>query len=211
MKLNRLTIASLAVIVTASANAVILTPDVFTALPGTLTPGGTVVEDVLQSFSFAANGGTMSGTVQNRVVRKADNTYFFAWRIFNDANSSGPVQDLRLAGFNTSVYDGDWDPSSPGTISPTQAILFSFPGGFVNFNFNEATNPGGVTAGNSSKMFYLDTNATAYGQVAAYDLTNIGQSSASGIYSTFAPVPEPASLAILGIGVLALVRRKKKN
>ena len=132
MKLNRLTIASLAVIVTASANAVILAPDVFTALPGTLTPGGTVVEDVLQSFSFAANGGTMSGTVQNRVVRKADNTYFFAWRIFNDANSSGPVQDLRLIGFNTSVYDGDWDPSSPGTISPTRAILFSIPGGFVN-------------------------------------------------------------------------------
>ncbi len=211
MKINRLTFAAFVAVVASSANAVILVPDVFTALPGTLTPGGTIVEDVLQPFSFAANGGTMTGTVQNRVVRKADNTYFFAWRIFNDANSSGPVQDLRLGGFITSVYDGDWDPSSPGTISPTQAILFSFPGGFVNFNFNEATNPGGVTAGNSSKMFYLDTNATAYGQVAGYDLTNIGQTAASGAFSTFAPVPEPASLAILGMGILALARRKRKN
>ena len=64
MKINRLTFAAVVAVVASSANAVILVPDVFTALPGTLTPGGTVVEDVLQPFSFAANGGTMTGTVQ---------------------------------------------------------------------------------------------------------------------------------------------------
>jgi PEP-CTERM motif len=208
---KRLTLIASAIVAASSAHAVILTPDVFTALPGTLGPGGTVIEDVLQPFSFSAYGGTVSGQVQSRVVRKGDGTLLFAWRMFNDANSSGNIQDLRLVNFVTSVYDADWDNPSLGDMAPTRALLFSMPGGFVNFNFNQASNPGGLIPRESSKFFYLNTNETKYAQVGQYDLANLGQTEISVLYSTFAPVPEPATLAVLGIGILALARRKKRS
>ena len=211
MKLSKITFATASLVAASAANAVILTPGAFTDLPGTVTPGGTVIEDVDQSFSFAAYGGTVSGFVQNRVVRKGDGTLFFAWRMFNDAASSGNIQDLRLGNFISSVYDGDWDPSSPGDISPPKAFLFNGTGGDVNFNFNKTTFPGGVAPGQSSNFFYLNTGATLYGQVAQYDLTNMGQTEISGEYATFAPVPEPATFAVVGIGILALTRRKRKS
>ena len=213
MKLQRLTLAAIAVAAVTTAHAVILNPDVYTSLPGTLGPGGTVVEDVLQPFSFSAYGGTVSGQVQNRVVRKGDGTYLFAWRVLNDANSSGNIADLRLGGFLTSVYDGDWDNPSIGDTAPTRAKLFSQPGGFVNFNFYNADNIGGIAPRDSSKFFYLNTDATSYGQVAIYDLTNFWQTEISGTFSTFAPttVPEPASFAVLGFGIFALARRKRNS
>lgn len=210
MNTQRLTIAVLAAFAATSANAVILVPGVWTALPGTQSPGGTVVEDDLQPFSFSAYGGTVSGQVQNRVVLKGDGTYLFAWRVFSDANSAGNIADLRLGNFITTMYDADWDNPSLGDTPPTQALLFNQPGGFVNFNFLDNAGGGGLEPRLSSKFFYINTDATSYARVGSYDLTNVGQTEISGQYSTFVPVPEPMSLTALGLGILALARRKKR-
>jgi hypothetical protein len=192
-----------------ASQAVILTPDVYTDLPGITTIPGTVIADVVKPFSFSAYGGTVSGSVQSRVTRKDNGTLLFEWRMISDDNSSGAIQDLRLGGFLTSVYDADWESAGLGDTNPTRGLLFSAPGGFVNFNFNQATNPGGVLPGHSSFFFFLDTDATEFGEVALYDLTNLGQSEISGPYSTFAPVPEPATLAVLSVGALALIRKRR--
>ena len=160
-------------------------------------------------FSFPAYGGTVSGSVQSRVTQKSDGTLLFEWRLLNDANSAGAIQDLRLGGFLTAIYDGDWESAGLGDTNPTRGLLFSGPGGYVNFNFNQETNPGGVPPGHESFFFFLNTNATAFGEVALYDLTNLGQTETSGAFSTFAPVPEPASLAALGLGAVALIRRRR--
>jgi hypothetical protein len=194
------------------SQAVPLVPDAYTALPGIPTIPGTVVQDVISPFSFSAYGGTVSGSVQNRVTLKGDGTYLFEWRVFNDANSAGPIQDLRLVNFVVPAYDGDWESAGLGDTHPTQAYLFGSPHvGDVNFNFSQPTGAY-LGAGHSSFFFYLNTTATTYGLVAEYDLTNVGQSQISSLYSTFAPVvPEPASLTMLGLGALALIRRRKNR
>ena len=71
MKKTLLTLSLLAA--AAAAHAVNLTPGAWTALPGTTVAtepqlAGTVLEDSLTSFSFAAYGGMVSGTVQSRSV-----------------------------------------------------------------------------------------------------------------------------------------------
>lgn len=204
----RLLTFALAVAAVQPALAVILNVGVLTPLPGTISPGGTVLADVDKDFAFAAYGGTVTGHVQNRVVRKGDGTLFFAWRIFNDPNSSGAIQSFRLGQFMTSVYDGDSDPSSPvGSVPSTNA--FNFGGGFVNFNFQGVTGaPSALVAGTASEFVYLNTDATEYGEVAIYDLANIGHTEISDTFSTFAPVPEPASLCVLVLGALVLKRRR---
>ena len=202
---------SLAVIA-ASSQAVTLTPGAWTPLPGIPFIAGTVVQDVLTPFSFTADGGTISGQVQNRVTLKADGTYLFEWRVFNDSTSAGAVQDLRLGNFLTDNYDGNWESAGLGDVNPTQAFLFTGGAGDVNFNFTQPNGASSLTAGLTSYFFYLNTDATHYSMNALYDLTNEGQTQISGEYATFAPAatPEPASLGALGFGVIALLRRRKK-
>jgi hypothetical protein len=206
---KRVSLCVFLAVVAATSQAVPLIPGVYTPLPGITSIPGTVVQDVLTPFSFSADGGTISGEVQNRVTLKADGTYLFEWRVFNDSTSAGAVQDLRLGNFITDAYDGNWESAGLGDVNPTQAFLFTGSAGDVNF-----TQPSGASSlapGLSSYFFYLNTDATKYGLVAEYDLTNEGQSDISGEYSTFAPMstPEPASFGALGIGVLAILRRPK--
>lgn len=217
-KLVQALVAAALFTVGASAGAVVLPVGVATPLPGTtsaLEPqlAGLVLEDVVKAFSFAANGGTISGTVQSRVVRSfLDGTLDFYWRVISDAGSAGSMQSFRIGDFLASEYNANWRIDGLGDQQPLSALLFPGGGGFVNFDF-DAPGGGGLQAGSESYFMFLDTNATKYAETGLYDLTNMGQTEISDLYSTFAPsyVPEPGSLAIFGLGIagLMLVRRRK--
>lgn len=193
------------------AFAVPLAPGVWTNLPGTQTPGGLVLQDLSQNFSYTDGAALITGSVTSRVVQKADGTLFFAWRVSNDPNSQGGVGTLRLGNFIADQYDGDYDPTSPWPTPITQAFLFPAPHapGYINVLFGSTS--GVLDAGSDSKFFYLDTHSHSYGMTAFYDLANLSTTQISGEYSTFAPtVPEPASVAALGMGFAALLRRRRK-
>ena len=210
MALRRIAFVLFATVTAAVSQAVILIPDTWVDLPGTAGPGGTVIEDDVVGFAFSAYGGTVSGSVQNRVIRQGDGTLAFAWRVFNDANSAGVIQDFRLGNFLLPVYDSDWSNTGLGDLGPRRAFLFLGNGGFVNYNFADPTGAPGLGAGLSSKFIFILTDATAYDRSALYDLSNVGQTENSDIFSTFAPVPEPASIAVLGLGAAALLRRRRR-
>jgi hypothetical protein len=217
--MKRLAEALVAISVMATAggaSAVVLPADVPTPLPGTTVAmqphlAGVVLEDVIQAFSFSAFGGTVSGTVQSRVVRSSvDGTLDFYWQVVSDARSAGAIQALRLGNFVTPVYDANWRADGSGDTAPSHARLFSSPSHAVNFIFNNDA----IVPGASSYLMFLDTTALTYTNTGVYDVAATGNNGFSEVFATFAPgtpVPEPASAAIFALGAMALTWARRRS
>jgi hypothetical protein len=206
-----LAVAMLAGGLISPAGAVSLPANTTVGLPGTTVAvrpelAGPIIEDVDQPFSFTdTTGHLLSGVVQNRVVRSSvDGTLDFYWRIKETSGQSasgdpGAISSFRVGGFGNFALDADWRIDGLGAIHPTQAHRFSDPS-FINFLFNDPA----LVPPNDSVFFFLDTQATAYAKVGSYDLTGTGGNGISLSYQTFAPVPEPSSMAFFAGGLLLL-------
>lgn len=174
--------------------------------------GGTVFEDEFTNVSFGIGGGTFSATVQSRVVQATDGTYDFYWRIFDtayDGTAPAAIGSFRLADFGIPIagLNGDYRLDALGDVNPASAFVFQ--GDAVNFNFAN-----GLPAGSESYFMFLDTEAKAYARTAIFDLTNVGQTENSQIYTTFGvanAVPEPTTWALMiaGFGLTGAMLRRR--
>ncbi|MCW7538054.1 PEP-CTERM sorting domain-containing protein [Aquabacterium sp. A7-Y] len=200
-----------------AAQAVPLSPgDFVSPLPGTTVAAepqlaGTVVEDVMRSVSgtFAQSGQSFSLEIQDRVVLADDGTYDFYYRVTVLDKPTGYPVTLRrdgLAGFATNAgwrIDGLGD---EGVQSATRSV----DGNAVQFDFGFELNEG-----ESSRFFFVDTDATAYAEsgTGTVDLTPSHLETGVDSFTTFAPVPEPstAALGLLGLAALGLAGCRRQR
>jgi hypothetical protein len=171
---------------------------------------GVVLEDLLTPFTISGAGESLSGTIQNRVVRSdADGTLDFYWRILPEAGD-GDISAFRVTGFDGFALDADWGIDGLGDAPPDIARFFGSDDGDVNFLFN--SDEVGVVDG-SSHFFFLDTLATSYAKTGNFDLLCANNDCISELYETFAPVPVPAAVWLFGSGLLGFIgvaRRRSK-
>lgn len=211
-------IAFTAVLISPTAWSVSLTEPVGSfadfAIPGTTVAArpelaGIVLEDLITPFSFSGAGETISGEIQNRVVRSnADNTLDFYWRIRN-LSGNGDISAFRVDGFSGFTLDADWRIDGLGNVAPDIARYFGSAAGAVNFLFNSNE----VGPNEESYFFFLDTQAKLYSRSGRFDLLCAPNDCISPLMMTFAPVvPIPPAVWLLGsglLGLLAIARRRR--
>jgi hypothetical protein len=207
--------------VTCYAQAVTLIPGTAVSLPGTTAAAepqlaGLILEDVVVPFSFSNGSGTISGTVQSRVVRSIDGTLDFYWRVINDPNSAAGIGSFRLGNFAAPEYNANWRIDGLGNVAPDSAYLFvAPPPGYINFNFNNARAGATLAPGSESYFLLMDTSASNYAKTAVYDVANAGQTHISGLFETFAPapVPEPATygMVLAGLAAVGVAAKRRRS
>lgn len=181
--------------------------------------GGVVQEDVSDDFSVFGDSGTLSASVQSRVLLSNDGTYDFYWRITNIAfEPSGVGGDaitigaLRIGNFGATVlgYNANFRTDGVGDRGPNSAFVFNPDTNFVNFNFSDA-----LAAGETSAFMFLDTDATSYARNALLDLSTTGSNPISNLRTTFgvSAVPEPSTWAmmLIGFGAVSIAARRRSG
>lgn len=210
-----------------AALAVALTGSALAVVPGTspLAPGNTVVAGVVpfgnnpgtllatiaSPWSFTTTAGTTSGRFTTAVFQEAGGTLDFYYQVTNDPGSATALARMIAVNFSTFstsvgyVLDGGATMGGlflNGTWAPTSADR-NASGSVVGFNWD---NPNELQPGTISYTMVISTNATAF-TAGNVSLIDGGATTVAAFQPT--AVPEPATMAALGMGALALIRRKR--
>lgn len=161
---------------------------------------------LLDSFTGGFANPSINGSITSAVYLNGQGTLDFYVQVSVGALSD-PINRVTLydfSGFTTDVghrLDAYGPFAIAGTIDPNEANR-NASGSVVGFDFD--LGDAGLNQGTTSYTLVVRTNATAYdwGNVAVIN-------GVSDNVRGFQPVPEPATMAVIGIGVLALLRRKR--
>ena len=195
-----------AVLSIGSAQATLLVPGGDVPLPGVVYAPGTFVASASRAFvGLDAGGATrFTGRLDVEVWVGAFGLDFW-YIVTNDSSSLDAITrftNLSFAGWTTDVI---YDTTRGGPVAPAFATR-STDGSVVGFEF-EASGPGGLLdPGEFTSLVVIQTNAPSYTR-GSTAIINGG----SGSVESFAPVPEPATMALAGLALGAAVRRRARK
>lgn len=152
------------------------------------------------------SGGTFSGTLTSQVISgDPSNPYgglTFIYTVANDATSADAVGRLTINGF--AGFQTDVSYQTPTAAQLPTTIDRSVSGNVIGFHFVGAPfGQGAIQPGASSAVLVVQTNATTYARTIASVINGTVD-----MVDSYAPTPEPATLALLTIGLGLLCRRR---
>lgn len=179
------------------SQAVPLVPgDNHIAVSGTSGPVGTVLEDVVTSFSTGAWGGTLRTIVlRDTSVANFGNIDYLYQITRTDSNPDHVIARMTVADFTGYLTSdvGFTSDSYNGHASGTRGLFEvdrRVPG-TLGYNFSGL----GLLAGETTSWMFAVTNSVDYRSGTAHIIDD-----ATADVASFAPAPEPASLTLLGLG-----------
>lgn len=208
-------LALLTALATASAQAILLVPGARVGrntveAPGVLTIFTDTNLTLMASSSVPVVGasGTVSGIMRSAVYMNSGGTLDFYYQYANDPTSD-PIHRLTMSSFRNFTTDVGYRltaigqfTAGAGQVTPNEANR-NTSGSVVGFDYDTPTS---IPAGATTNTLVIRTNANQWGP----GFASVINGSATTVPS-FAPVPEPASIAALSLGAIALIRRRRRK
>jgi hypothetical protein len=205
-------IVALAVLATAVSQALaapVLPGQSGLPVPGEPGPtGGVVVASSSVPFVSASGPVTgFSGTLTSNVIAgDPSNPYgglTFTYQLSSDATSFSDIGRCTINGYSSWLTDMSYQiPLPAGDVVPSEmSRTLALGGDTVGFTYGAPP----LSAGQTSAVMVVQTNAPSWSattfKIIDGDVANV---------TSFAPAPEPATLSLAGVGVAALLLRRRK-